>query len=130
VRSLGAETVIDYGAAPFERRVNDVDLVLDTIGGETLRRSMGVVKPGGVLVSLLEEPSQEAARERGIRAMHNAVAQPFPSGDLLRTIASLIADGQVRVTLAQIFPLHEARQAHELSQHGHGRGRIVLHIAE
>ncbi|HEV8190262.1 MAG TPA: NADP-dependent oxidoreductase [Ktedonobacterales bacterium] len=128
VRSLGAETVVDYTTTPFEQVVHDVDLVLDAVGGETLRRAMGVVKPGGVLVSLLEQPSQEQARARGIRAMHNAVAQPFPSSDLLRTIAELIVSGQISVTLGPIFALRAAALAHELSQRGHGRGRIALRI--
>ncbi|MFL5628259.1 MAG: NADP-dependent oxidoreductase [Ktedonobacteraceae bacterium] len=130
VRSLGAETVVDYTSTPFEQVVHDVDLVLDTIGGETLQRSMHVVKRGGALVSLLEQPSQEKARELGIRAMKNTASLPFPSSDLLQTIAQLIDEGQVKVTLARTFPLHEASFAHELSQTGHGRGRIVLHIAD
>ena len=127
VRSLGAETVIDYTMTPFEQVVRDVDLVLDTIGGETLQRSMDVVKCGGTLVSLLEQPSQEKAQERGIRALNNAV---LPTSKLLRTIAQLIGAGQVRAVVGKTFALHEARQAHELSQNGHGRGRIVLHIAD
>ena len=128
VRSLGAETVIDYTSTPFEQVVHDVDLVLDTIGGETLQRSMNVVKRGGTLVSLLEQPSQEKAEARGIRAMKNTAALPFPSSSLLQTIAQLIDEGHVKVTLARTFSLREANLAHELSQSGHGRGRIVLHI--
>ncbi len=130
VRSLGAETVIDYTSTPFEQVVHDVDLVLDTVGGETLQRSMYVVKRGGTLVSLLGQPSQEKAQELGIRAMKNTAALPFPSSDLLQTIAQLIDEGQVKATIARIFPLHEAGLAHELSQTGHGRGRIVLRIAD
>jgi NADPH:quinone reductase-like Zn-dependent oxidoreductase len=130
VRALGAETVIDYTSTPFEQVVHDVDLVLDTIGGETLQRSMPVVKRGGTLVSLLQQPSQDKARELGIHAMKNTAALPFPSTNLLQTIAQLIAESQVKVTLSRIFPLREANLAHELSQSGHGRGRIVLHIAD
>lgn len=127
VRSLGAETVIDYTTTVFEQVVHDVDLVLDTIGGETLRRSMQVVKRGGKLVSLLEKPSQELAQERDIRAQKNAFA---PTSEHLRIIAQLIGEGKVRPTIERIFSLHEVAQAHELSQSGHGRGRIVLHIAD
>jgi NADPH:quinone reductase-like Zn-dependent oxidoreductase len=127
VRSLGAETVIDYTTTPFEQVAQDMDLVLDTIGGETLNRSIGVVKRGGTLVSLLERPSPEQARARGIRAMNNAA---LPTNATLEAIAQLIIEGQVRPTIARIFALHEARQAQELSQSGHGRGRIVLHIAD
>jgi NADPH:quinone reductase-like Zn-dependent oxidoreductase len=127
VGSLGAETVIDYTSTPFEQVVQEVDLVLDTIGGETLQRSMQVVKRGGRLVSLLEEPSPVLAQQHGIHARKNAIA---PTSDLLRTIAQLIGEGHIKPTIAQTFSLREARQAHELSQSGHGRGRILLHIAE
>src|SRR5258707_1671974 len=127
VRALGAETVIDYTSTPFEQAVQEVDLVLDTIGGETLRRSMQVVKRGGTLVSLLEEPSPVLAQQYSIHARKNAIP---PTSGLLRTIAQLIGEGHVKPTIAQTFSLREARQAHELSQSGHGRGRIILHIAE
>ncbi|HZR43223.1 MAG TPA: NADP-dependent oxidoreductase [Ktedonobacteraceae bacterium] len=126
VASLGAQTVIDYTSTPFEQIAQDVDLVLDTIGGETLRRSMQVVKRGGTLVSLLERPSPELAQKYGIHARKNAAA---PTSSLLRTIAQLIDAGRLKVTIAQTFPLREVSRAHELSQTGHGRGRIVLHIA-
>lgn len=126
VHALGAETVIEYTSTPFEQVVHDVDLVLDTIGGETLRRSMQVVKPGGTLVSLLEQPSADLAQKYGIHARKNAA---MPTSDHLRAIARLIEEGHVKPTIARIFSLSEARQAHELSQSGHGRGRIVLHIA-
>jgi NADPH:quinone reductase-like Zn-dependent oxidoreductase len=125
VHSLGAEMVIDYTTTPFEQLVNDVDLVLDTIGGATLERSLDVVKPGGRLVSLLEQPSQEQAQERDIRALKNVVT---PTNEHLRTIAQLIVEGQVKAIVGKTFPPQEARQAHELSQSGHGRGRIVLQL--
>jgi NADPH:quinone reductase-like Zn-dependent oxidoreductase len=127
VRSLGAETVIDYITTPFEEVVHDVDLVLDTIGGETLQRSMKIVKPGGSLISLVEVPSPELAQELGIRASHNAA---IPTSEHLRTIVQLIGAGHARPTIRRTFALHEAPQAHALVQTGHGRGRIVLHIAD
>lgn len=129
VRSLGADEVLDYTTEPFERRVHDVDLVLDTRGGDVLERSLDVVARGGAIVSLLEQPSQERARERGIRALKISVPSPFPNSALLQEIAQLIEAGRVNAVVSTTFPLHEARQAHELSQAGHGRGRIVLHIA-
>jgi NADPH:quinone reductase-like Zn-dependent oxidoreductase len=130
VRSLGAVDVIDYVATPFEQFALDLDLVLDTIGGETQRRSMAVIKPGGTLVSLLGEPPQEQAQARRIRAVSNSVTQPYPASSMLQTIAQLIEAGELTVTLGPSFALEQAGQAHELSQTGHGRGRIVLHIAD
>lgn len=130
VASLGAETVIDYATTPFEQVARDVDVVLDTIGGETLLRSLYVVKPGGIVVSLLEQPSQEIARERGIRAMKNTSSLPYPSTSLLQTIAQLMSEGRVKTAIERVFPLNEAGLAHELSQTGHGRGRIVLQVVD
>lgn len=129
VRSLGAETVVDYTTTAFEQVARDVDLVLDTVGGETLQRSMQVVRRGGTLVSLLEQPSQEQAQELGIRAMKNTATLPFPSSSLLQTISELIDKRRVKTVVARLLPLREARLAHELSQTGHGRGRIVLYVA-
>lgn len=126
VRSLGAETVIDYTSTPFEQVVHNVDLVLDTIGKETLQRSMQVVKRGGRLISLLEQPSLELAQKYGIHARKNAAS---PTNSHLRTIAQLIDEGYVKPTIGRTFSLQEVTLAHELSQSGHGRGRIVLHIA-
>lgn len=77
--------------------------------------------------SLLEQPSPDLAQKYGIRAKKNAVP---PTNSLSRTIAQLIDEGHLKVTITQTFPLHEASLAHELSQAGHVRGRIVLHIAD
>ena len=113
VQALGADTVIDYTSTPFEQVVHDVDLILDTIGGETLQRSMQVVKPGGMVVSLLEQPPADLAQKYGIRASKNATP---PTNDLLSAIAQLIAEGHVKPIVAQTFTLAEGRQAQEMSQ--------------
>ncbi len=128
VRSLGAETVVDYTSTPVEQVVHDVDLVVDTVGGQTLESAWPVIKRGGRLVSTAGQPSKEKARELGIGALFFSGGRP--SSERLQTIAQLIDEGQVKATLARIFPLREASLAHELSQSGHGRGRIVLHIAD
>ena len=127
VRSLGAETVVDYTSTPVEQVVHAVDLVVDTVGGQTLESAWPVIKRGGRLVSTAGQPSKEKARELGIGALFFSGGRP--SSERLQTIAQLIDEGQVKATLARIFPLREASLAHELSQSGHGRGRIVLHIA-
>jgi NADPH:quinone reductase-like Zn-dependent oxidoreductase len=128
VSSLGAQTVIDYTIMEASQIVRDMDLVLDTVGGPTLATVWPSLKRGGTLISIAGMPSQERARELGIRAQFFAGSPP--SRERLQTIAQLIDDGQVKVTFAQIFLLSQANLAHELSQGGHGRGRIVLHIAD
>jgi NADPH:quinone reductase-like Zn-dependent oxidoreductase len=129
VRSLGAQQVIDYTAGPFEEKIDPVDLVMDNVGGDTLDRSFKLVKPGGTLVSLLSPPDQARAAALGIRATDNRVAPPYPSRQLLQTIAELMAEGKVQTLVGPVFPLAAAAQAHALSQSGHGRGRIILQVA-
>lgn len=127
VRSLGAETVVDYTTTPVESVVHDVDLVLDTVGGQTLESSLRVLKRGGTLVPIAGQPSKEQAQELGIRVVSMSARV---SSELLQTFAQLIDEGQVKVVVGATFPLRDAPKAHELSQSGHGRGRIVLHIAD
>lgn len=126
VRSLGADQVIDYKATPFEQVVQNVDIVLDTLGGDTQARSYSVLKPGGILVSTSAPPDFKKAQEQGIRA---EMVNMQISASLLKEIASLLDSGQVRTVITQTFSLSEARQAQELSQSGHIRGKIVLQIS-
>ena len=122
VRSLGAETVIDYSAAPFETIVRDVDVVVDTVGGEIIERSWRVLRPDGVLVSVAARLTPEMGQAHGVRAMSSGRTAP----DKLRQISELFESKQITPVVGEVFPLAEARRAHELSQTGHGRGRIVL----
>jgi NADPH:quinone reductase-like Zn-dependent oxidoreductase len=126
VRSLGAETVIDYTATPFEE-AGQVDLVLDTIGGATMQRSMRLLRRGGTLVSVVESPPAELAQELGIRAVFNPT---IPNSGHLRRIVELINAGEARPAIRQSFPMVEASRAHALSETGHGRGRVVIRIGD
>lgn len=126
VRSLGAETVIDYTKTSVEDAVKDVDLVFDTVGGDALATVWPTIKRGGTLVAIAGQPDAAKANELSV---HTASFSATVSSELLGTFAQLIDKGQVKVTLATTFPLNEAAKAQELSQSGHGRGRIVLHIA-
>lgn len=133
VYSLGADRVIDYTSEPFEQNVSDVDLVIDTIGGDTLKRSWSVVKLGGMLLSIVETPSPYIATELGINVLKpdvNSMPTPEELQSISQFIAQLIVEGQIRAVINNRFPLHEVQQAHELSQTGHGRGRIVLQVAD
>jgi NADPH:quinone reductase-like Zn-dependent oxidoreductase len=122
VRSLGADTVFDYNAAPFESVVHDVDVVVDTVGGEIIERSWQVLRPGGLLVSVAGRLTPEMGQAHGVRAMSSGRTAPAR----LRDISELFESKQITSVVGAMFPLAEARQAHELSQTGHGRGRIVL----
>ncbi len=123
VRSLGAEP-IDYQAGRYETRVRNVDVVVDTVGGETLDRAYETLKPGGVIVSVAGQVSEEEARARGARAVRSGRA---PSQNL-REIARLLESAKIKPVVGASFPLAEAARAHELVASRHGRGRVVLRI--
>ncbi len=125
VRSLGAQTVIDYTTTPVADAARDVDLVFDTVGGAALAGVWPALKRGGTLVSIAGQADEAQARERDVRTARFSAQI---SGDLLGAFARLIDEGQVTVTVGATFSLGEARQAQELSQGGHGRGRIILQI--
>ncbi len=123
VHSLGAETVIDYTTTTLASVVQDVDLAFDVVGGSALEASLQAVKRGGTLVTIAGQPAAEKVEERGV---HVTSFYTHVGHDLLQIFAQLIDEGQVKVAIEKVFPLSEASQAHELSQQGHGRGRIVL----
>ncbi len=110
------DKAVDYQKTRFEDAVRDVDLVLDTVGGETLERSFKVLKKGGILVSLVQPPSQESATKYGVRALFYG---GHASSSDLAEIAKLIDDGKVKPVVETVLPLAEARRAHELSETRH-----------
>lgn len=128
VRSLGAEEVVDYTAGPVELAVSGVDVVFDAVGGETMDQSWRLLKPGGILVEIAGMPSEEVARQHGVRT--SGVQGPPVVSGILRQLADLIESGALRPEVGSVYPLDEVAQAHAVSETGHGRGRIVLHIAD
>jgi NADPH:quinone reductase-like Zn-dependent oxidoreductase len=127
VTELGADQFIDYTQTRFEEAAKDVDVVLDTIGGDTQERSWQVLKPGGILVSVVSPPLETVATERGVRS---AFVFIHPSGEQLTAIARLIDEGRMKPLIHTALPLNEVRQAHAISQGGHARGKIVLRVAD
>jgi NADPH:quinone reductase-like Zn-dependent oxidoreductase len=123
LRKLGVDEPIDYTQQRFEDVARKVDIVLDTIGGETQERSWSVLKKGGNLVSLVQLPSEEKAKELGVRAVF---VGGQANGGQLAEIAKIIDSGKL---IDRILPLSEARRAHELSQSGHIHGKIVLRVS-
>jgi len=127
LRELGADEAIDYTTQKFEDVAHNIDIVLDTIGGETQERSWLVLNKGGALISLVQLPSEEKANRFGVRGITSSVQ---PDGAQLRAIAKLIDSAKLRPAIDRILPLSEARRAHELSQNGHARGKIVLRVKD
>ena len=133
VLALGAETVINYATTPFEQVAHDVDVVVDPIGGETQDRSWSLIKPGGMLVAVGHPSAEDMAVKYGVRTASTVLAQRVPPGlstGPLREISALIESGLLLPQPGKVFSLEEAAQAQALSETGHGRGRIVLHIAD
>jgi NADPH:quinone reductase-like Zn-dependent oxidoreductase len=127
LREMGADVAIDYTTQKFEDIAKDVDVVLDTVGGETQKRSFNIVKNGGTIVSIVGMPDQTLAKERGVTATGILVK---PDAAELAQIAALIDAGQIKVTVSQVVPLADAAKAHEQIETGHTRGKIVLKVAE
>ena len=126
VRSLGADEIVDYKTQRFDETVRNIDLVYDLIGGDTQARSWPLLKKGGALVCTVEEPSQDKAREYGVRALrYTAEAR----GTQLREIDDLIQSGKVRPVVARTYAYGDARVALKSLEQGHGAGKLVLDMA-
>ena len=127
VRDLGAERVVDYRTERFEESLTGVDIVLDTVGGDTQQRSLQVLKPGGILVSVVSPVSETAQKRYGIRAAYFYVDVTTTR---LNKITELFESGKLTTDVGTVLPLEEARKAHEmLGGAPHRRGKIVLSIA-
>jgi NADPH:quinone reductase-like Zn-dependent oxidoreductase len=125
LRSLGSDELIDYNSTKFEDVVHDVDVVLDTITGETQDRSWQVIKKGGIYVSILQPPNQEKAAAHGVRSAHVFVQ---PNVDELNEIARLVDSGKVKPHIDKVFPLAQAAAAQQAVATHHTRGKIVIQV--
>jgi len=126
LRSLGVDRAIDYATTRFEDVVQEVDVVLEMFGGDTVERSLAVLRRGGIFVSLKRAHAAEVAIRHGIQSRY-ILADPN-AADLGR-IADLAEQGHVTPHVSEVLPLREARKALELSREGHTRGKIVLAVA-
>lgn len=130
LRELGADEFIDYTTTPVETAAHDVDLVVDTVGGKQGDRLFAVLRRGGRLIAINVGHSAERAAEAGVilgtshrQRLHSDEAQ-------LAEIGRLVEAGHLRVVVEKVFPLAEARQAHEYVEHHHLRGKMVLLVRE
>jgi NADPH:quinone reductase-like Zn-dependent oxidoreductase len=126
LRSLGADQAIDYKATRFESVVKNVDLVLDLIGGETQRRSFGVLKSGGFLIATAQPASEKDAAEHKVHAM---MMRMQASTIDLAQLAKLLEAGTIKTIVSKKYPLSQAREAWADILSGHTRGKIVMEIA-
>ncbi len=124
VGELGANQVIDYHHERFEDLVENVDLVFDTVGGDTLERSLNVLRNGGVLVTIVTPPDQSVPKVRDAFMLVEA------DGQQLAVIADFIDSGLLRVFLGDVFPLEQAREAYQCAGRRHVRGKVALLVAD
>ncbi|NJA60121.1 NADP-dependent oxidoreductase [Streptomyces sp. NEAU-H3] len=127
LRALGADACVDYRTEDFTAAEEPYDVVLDPIGGETATRSVGVLRPGGALVSLVPgAPDTPAAAEKaGVRAVTLLVEHDHAG---MRALAGLAADGRLRAHVSGTFPLAEGARAHAQGETGRTTGKLVLTV--
>ncbi len=123
VRKLGADEFIDYKKAKFEDKVSGADVVFDTVGGDTQERAFRTLKRGGVLVSTVNPPSAEKAKQFGVTVAMVAV---MPKPDQLSEINRLLESEKLKVRVATVLSLAEVKKAHQLSASGRAEGKIIL----
>ncbi|WP_231514835.1 zinc-binding dehydrogenase [Oceanobacillus salinisoli] len=122
---LGAGEVINYKTTPFEEKLRDFDAVFDTIGGDIQSKSYQILKKGGRLVSITQDPNKEEAEKYGAQAEFLWLN---PNGKQLSEIGELLESGAVKACIGEVFPFSEKgiRDAHALSETHHARGKIVI----
>lgn len=125
VQQLGANEVIDYKQDAFEDKLNNYDAVFDTVGGDTTDKSFKVLKKGGTLVSMLGQPNPELAKQHGVTAVGQMT---HATTDVLKRLAQLVDSGTIKIHVDRVFPLTNAKEAFQLLEEGHPRGKVVLEI--
>lgn len=123
VLGLGVDEYVDYTSQDVAEVVSDADVAFDTVGGETTQQLVATLREGGILVTIAGQPPEQQAAERGVRT-EGVYATPKP--EQLAEIAGLVASGEVKVEIAETLPLDRVAEAHELSEAGHTRGKLLL----
>jgi NADPH:quinone reductase-like Zn-dependent oxidoreductase len=127
LKQLGADVAVDYTKTKFEDVAKDVDAVLDPVGKDTLERSYGVVKKGGIVMSLVARPDPAELQKHGIRGTGIA---SHPDADDLTEIARLVDAGKIKPVVTEVLSLNDAVKAQQQAATHHTRGKVVLRIAE
>jgi alcohol dehydrogenase len=125
VQKLGADQVIDYKAQNFEDILRDYDAVFDTVGGETYRRSFKVLKKGGTIVSMLEQPNSELMNQYGVKAL---VQFTQANRQLLTKMAEWVDQNNIKVNIDKTFSIDEAANALDYQKDVHPRGKVVITV--
>ena len=127
VQELGVDEVIDYKNEKFEAKLKNFDAVFDTIGGDTTEKSLKVLKKSGVLVSMLGQPNPELAKMAGVTAIGQLT---HTTTEVLRRLAQLVDSGTIKIRVSKVFSLEKAKEAFQLVEEGHPRGKVVFEIKQ
>ena len=125
VAGLGASDVLDYTAG-FEEHVRDVDVVIDPVGGTTTARSWPVLRSGGILVAIAEEPEPGRGGRDDVRGVFFVVR---PDGTQLRELAGLVDKGQLRPVVSAVFDLGALADAFVAPRAGRAPGKVVISVS-
>ncbi len=125
VKKLGADVVINYKTQNFEDELNDYDLVLDMIGGETLVNSLKILKKGGMLVSIKDQDTQGLAEKYGVRFEAFFM---WPSGKILTQLTQLINDNNLKPVIDRTFNFEDTQKAYDYLQTGRAKGKVVIKV--
>ena len=130
LKSIGADQVIDYRSKKFEDEVRNVDLVLNTANRETNDRSIGVIRQGGMLVSIVGMPDQISCGVAKIRCSVTDRGTGASNAEMLARIVELADAGKFKVFVDGVYPMAEADKAWEKSRAGHTRGKLIIQVSE
>ncbi|MEV0700216.1 NADP-dependent oxidoreductase [Saccharopolyspora sp. NPDC050389] len=128
VEGLGADEMIDYTTVDFTEAVRDIDVVLDTLGGDTVERSLDVLRPGGHLVTAVADEDSELAAKFEAAGMRFSGIAVDPDPVALRRLVELVEQGRLRVHVQETFPFERVADAHRLLDGGHLQGKLVLTV--
>ena len=123
---LGADQAVDYTKGPLSEQIKAVDLVIDTVGGAVQENSWGLLKKGGLLVSVTDAPSEEVAKQHGVRSAFVFIE---PSSRILGELNALVETDELRPLIEHRFSLEQIVDAHKQSQSGRTRGKIVIEVS-
>lgn len=129
LKSIGADEAIDYRAQRFEDRVKNVDLVLNTANSETNARSIGIVREGGILVSIVGAPDAAACATAKIRCARPDRSMGAPNAEMLARVGELADAGKFKVHVEEVYPMTDAAKAWEKSRDGHTRGKLIIQVS-
>jgi NADPH:quinone reductase-like Zn-dependent oxidoreductase len=126
LKEFGADQAVDYTKAPLNEQIEPVDIIVDTLGGEVLSQSWALLKPQGIVVSVVEPPSEELAKEHNVKVAFVFIE---PSSRILGELNKLVENDQLTPFIEHRFPLEQIADAHLQSQSGRTRGKIVIDVS-